>query len=140
VCRELGNVLFQPGAGGQIAMPPADASAGGATSVLLTGFEPAGMQFHCLFTWGVAYGEQGFARMTLDVARRLIDPEQLWSAQLARATLDELLEQRAAASARHDKRAAAAALHDERAAAAALHDQRGAATPRARRRTPARRS
>jgi hypothetical protein len=95
VCHVFEDVVYKPGRGGEISMPSTTAVSSGTTSALLTGFDPSGPRFRWLFPWGTGYGDRGSVRMSLDVARRLIDPEQLWSVQLAPETAEALLAHRA---------------------------------------------
>ena len=95
--KVLGNVFFEPGPGGDVRMSRHDEELEGLHSILLTGFAPGQQRYRFLNNWGVDWGDGGFGSMTLDVARRLLDPEQLWSVALASQTVDDLLEQRVAA-------------------------------------------
>jgi len=75
---------------GVVPMPRPRARDDGLTTMLLTGYDPSRREFRAMGTWGKSHGERGFFRFAVDVARRLLDPEGLWSVQLAAGVLEEL--------------------------------------------------
>lgn len=77
---------------GQIPMPPKTSSTFGLSTGLLTGFDPRAHQFRFMSTWGVSWGDEGFGTMSVDVARRVVQPEDLRSVELSRFTVGTLLE------------------------------------------------
>jgi hypothetical protein len=88
--HNLDEVLLRVGKDGQVPMPRPRAVSSGATTVLLTGYDPAARGFGALGTWGAAYAKRGFLGLPLDVARRLVDPDGLWSAQLGAGVFESL--------------------------------------------------
>lgn len=90
----LGDVLMRVGRDGRVGMPEAQAEDQGLTTLLLTGYQPEQRAFRALGTWGSGHGDGGFYTLPLEVARRLIDPEGLWSVQLSSDMLAELREAR----------------------------------------------
>ena len=90
---------------GQIPMPPQTSSTFGLSTGLLTRFDPRARQFRFLGTWGANWGDEGFGTMSLDVARRIVHPEDLWSVELSRFTADHLLEVKLRDARRRPRRA-----------------------------------
>ncbi len=77
---------------GEIPMPPQSSSTFGLSTGLLIGFDPQARQFRFLGTWGAGWGKKGFGNMSVDVARSVVVPEDLWSVELSRFTAQQLLE------------------------------------------------
>ena len=82
---------------GDVPMPPVNVELAGGATVLLVGFDPATRRFHFLAPWGERWGKKGFGTIAVDVARRVIEPESLWSAELATGIGAKLFQQRVAA-------------------------------------------
>jgi hypothetical protein len=81
---------------GEVPMPPSNAGFLGEGTVLLVGYDAVRRRFRLVGPWGSAYGRKGFGTLELDTARRLLDPESLWSVALASKTVADLRERKAA--------------------------------------------
>jgi hypothetical protein len=79
---------------GEVLMPSANVELMGGATVLLVGFEPASLRFHFLAPWGERWGKRGFGTMAIDVARRVVEPESLWSVELGSGIGSKLFDQR----------------------------------------------
>jgi hypothetical protein len=81
---------------GEIPMPPHDSPMTGLTTGLLTGYQPNHRRFRFMATWGTDWGDTGFGSLTVDVARRVVQPDDLWSVELAGHTVAHLAAARSA--------------------------------------------
>jgi len=86
---------------GDVPMPAANAKLFGDAWVLLVGFDPTERRFHFMAPWGEGWGKGGFGTIEVDVARRVVEPDSLWSVELAADTIAQLWEERGMARERH---------------------------------------
>ena len=82
---------------GEVQMPRHDAPVVGAGTVLLVGYDSTRRRFRFANTWGPKWGDGGFGTIELDVARRVVQPDQMWSVELAAVTTADIREARAGA-------------------------------------------